>query len=258
MVHIPQPLLMRLHALQVPKHTPSTLLYRCLICLSLFFSFWVLVYPSTWLVGWLPGHMPAAPVFVAANPDSISRFRHLPMVRVLHCLLGALWTLTAPIQLSSRIRKQHPNLHRTVGSLFFTGAAAVIAGYIMMEPMLVYEHGVHLHTFYRPLAAWFTYTAVRALAAVAVQRQYKMHAAFCIRHLGAGLTFALARVLVLLVGAALHYSGTMDMQVKENKLAAFYVCSYSAAAACIGCCELLARQLQKRQPAPAQRRSCVH
>lgn len=78
------------------------------------------------------------------------------------------------------------------------------------------------------------------------------------RHLGAGLTFALARVLVLLVGAALHYSGTMDMQVKENKLAAFYVCSYSAAAACIGCCELLARQLQKRQPAPAQRRSCVH
>jgi hypothetical protein len=152
-----------------------------LIGLSLFFSFWVLVYPSTWLVGWLPGHMPTAPVFVAANPDSIARFRHLPIIRLLHCLLGALWTLAVPIQLSSRIRKRHPTLHRTVGSLFFVGAAAVIAGYVMMEPLLVFEHGVHLHTFYRPLAGWFTYTAVRAVAAVAVQRDFKTHAAFCFR-----------------------------------------------------------------------------
>jgi hypothetical protein len=71
------------------------------------------------------------------------------------------------------------------------------------------------------------------------------------RHLGAGLTFALARLLVLLVGAALHFTGAMDMRVKDNKLAAFYVCSYSAAAACIGCCEVLARQLGKRGPRPA-------
>jgi hypothetical protein len=125
--------------------------------------------------------MPAAPVFVAANPDSIARFRHLPFIRVLHCLLGALWTLAVPIQLSTRIRKQRPTLHRIVGTLFFIGAAAVIAGYLMMEPLLVYEHGVHLHTFYRPLAGWFTYTAVRAVAAVAVQRDYTSHGAFCIR-----------------------------------------------------------------------------
>jgi hypothetical protein len=181
MVRLETPLLMRLHAHYGFNRTPNKLLYRCLIGLSVFFSFWVLVYPSTWLVGWLPGHMPAAPVFVAANPDSIARFRHLPIIRVLHCFLGALWTLAVPVQLSSPIRKQHPKLHRIVGSLFFVGAATVIAGYLMMEPLLVFEHGVHLHTFYRPLAAWFTYTAVRAVAAVAVQRDFKAHAAFCIR-----------------------------------------------------------------------------
>jgi hypothetical protein len=86
-----------------------------------------------------------------------------------------------------------------------------------------------------------------------------MTACLCIvpvcRHIGAGLTFALARLLVLLVGAALHFTGTMDMRVKDKKLAAFYVCSYSAAATCICCCEVLARQMGKRGPAAAARSS---
>lgn len=74
------------------------------------------------------------------------------------------------------------------------------------------------------------------------------------RHLGAGLTFALARLLVLLVGALLHYLRLMDMRVKDNKLAAFYACSYTSAVLCITGCELLAQQLGNpvHTPKPSQ------
>jgi hypothetical protein len=102
------------------------------------------------------------------------------------------------------------------------------------------DHGVHSSTFYRPLATWFCYTAMQA-AISAVQRDIPRHVIFCIRHIGAGLTFALGRVLVVLVGAVLHFSGVADMSVYDNKMSGFYICSYTAAVLSVGGAELLAR-----------------
>lgn len=129
----------------------------------------------------LPGHMPRAPDFVAANPEAIIRFSQLPAVRLLHCLMGVLWTATVPVQLSAGVKKQHPALHRLCGRLFFIGAAAIMAGYVIMEQWLIAEHGLHIHTFYRPLAVWFTYTAVKAYLSAAVFKDYATHGRYCIR-----------------------------------------------------------------------------
>jgi len=60
------------------------------------------------------------------------------------------------------------------------------------------------------------------------------------------MTFALARLSVLVVGAVLHGSGLMDMKVRENKLTTFYACSYAAAAICMGSCEIVAQQLRSK------------
>lgn len=61
------------------------------------------------------------------------------------------------------------------------------------------------------------------------------------RHIGAGLTFALGRLLVVLVGAVLHFSGLADMAVYDNKMTGFYICSYTAAVLSVGGAEVLAR-----------------
>lgn len=61
------------------------------------------------------------------------------------------------------------------------------------------------------------------------------------RHIGAGLTFALGRLLVLIIGALLHYSSLVDMTVYDNKMTWFYICSYTAAVLSVGGAELLAR-----------------
>lgn len=163
------------------KHSTRLFVRSSIVFLCAFFSFWVLCFPATWLVGSLPGHEPTAPVFVAANPASITRFSELPLIRFLHCFLGALWTLSAPIQLSPKLRTRRPALHRACGRIFFTGAAAIMAGYLLMERWLVAEHGVHIYTFYRPMACWFTYTAVVAVVSATVQRDFITHGKYCIR-----------------------------------------------------------------------------
>eukprot|EP00878_Enallax_costatus_P001760 GHUV01001916.1.p1 GENE.GHUV01001916.1~~GHUV01001916.1.p1 ORF type:complete len:263 (+),score=60.14 GHUV01001916.1:265-1053(+) len=232
------------------RSTPlATLVFRGQLSLAIFFAAWTLIYPATYLIGrpGVPGYLPTAPAFVAADPSSIARFAKSPLIRLLHCLVGGVWCATAPLQLSSRIRKQYPQVHRLCGRLFFASAAAISAGYILMEERakdssqtVMLDHGIHSSTFYRPLATWFTYTAMQA-AVAAFQRDICTHVIFCIRHVGAGLTFALGRLLVVLIGALLHYSSLVDMTVYNNKMTWFYICSYSAAALSVGGAELLAR-----------------
>lgn len=172
------------------RGTPlAAFVFKGQLSLAIFFAAWTLIYPATYLIGrpGVPGHLPTAPAFVAADPHSIARFARSPLIRVLHCLVGGLWCAIVPIQLSSRIRKQHPYIHRLCGRLFFAAAAAISAGYILMEERakdsrqtVMLDHGVHTSTFYRPLATWFTYTAMQA-AVSAVQRDIPTHVTFCIR-----------------------------------------------------------------------------
>lgn len=171
------------------KAPVAALVYKGQLSLLIFFAAWTFIYPATYLIGrpGIPGHLPAAPAFVAADPNSITRFARSPLIRLLHCLLGGLWCITAPVQLSSRIRKQYPHIHRLSGRLFFASAAAISAGYVLMEERasksdqtVMLDHGIHSSTFYRPLATWFTYTAMQA-AVSAFQRDIPAHVTFCIR-----------------------------------------------------------------------------
>jgi hypothetical protein len=112
-------------------------------------------------------------------------------------------------------------------------------GYLHMEfshVTVMKEHGIHAVTFYRPLALWFTYTALRA-ASAAVCKDHLTHAVWAIRHIGPGLTFAMGRVLVLVLGALLHFSTLVDMSKHENKMSWFYACCYMASIFCVGGCE---------------------
>lgn len=196
-----------------------------------------------YLAGSVPGYQPPAPKFVAADPDAITKFQHWPSIRYIHGIGGAVWTLAALVQFSRSIRKQHPWLHRSSGRVLLLGGVAALIGYWIMEQYhetFAKQHGIHIFTFYRPLGLWFAYTACCALDA-ALKRDWSSHAKWAIRHVGPGLTFSLARVLVLVVGFVLHYSRTLDMTVPANKMLGFYWCSYASMLICILGCERYVR-----------------
>jgi hypothetical protein len=65
-----------------------------------------------------------------------------------------------------------------------------------------------------------------------------------------GLTFALARVLVLVAGFACHASGAADMADPRQREAVFVVVSWAAAVACVGGAELAVRRLRAPPPRP--------
>jgi hypothetical protein len=191
-----------------------------------------------------------------------------------------------------------PLLHRASGIALLAAAAAVVAGYGVMElghQEVMAGHGpLACWAFYRPMAAWFAFTAGRLAAAVrgasrrsgggarrqraAVRRgpatkssraapgvarrggshydspaavaaavaaegaetaaAARRHAAYALRHAAAGLTFGLARLLVLAVGWAAHASGLGDMGVEAHRRACFYACTYGAAVVAVGGVEL--------------------
>lgn len=221
-------------------HRLSGLVRPWQVPLAVFFTLWVVVYPATYLVGSLPGHRPATPVFVAADPASITTFAAWPSIRYIHGLLGATWTAAAPLQLSSRLRKAHPHLHRWSGRIMLAGSVCIMAGYLLMEcghVTVMQQHGPHALTFYRPVALWFTWTAAAA-AHAAWSRAWAAHAAWAVRHIGAGLVFAAGRALVVVAGAACHATGLLDMSAHSNKMAVFYCCCYTSAALCVGGSEL--------------------
>jgi hypothetical protein len=202
----------------------------------------------------------------AADPQSLQRFAAWPSIRVLHCLIGGAWCIALILQLWTAAslpawggayarRARLLALHRASGQAMLVAAAAVTAGYVIMElghKQVMRDHGALVRcTFYRPLAAHFAATAARtaltapARGAAGAKRAAAAaaHSAHAVRHAAAGLTFALARVLVLLLGFACHASGVLDMTQLPNKLRVFYVCAYSAGAVCVGGAELA---LQRR------------
>lgn len=232
--------------------------------LAAFFAVWSLAAPASWLIGLLPSYRgPAAtPVWVAADPDSLLRFAEWPSIRLLHCLAGGVWCACLVLQLATarapgattlsnpaasghgKRAARRAAVHRASGSVMLAAAAAVTAGYVLMElghRQVMANHGAAVcWTFYRPLAAQFALSAAGAALTVPSARggggatkqraRAARHAAFALRHAAAGLTFALARALVLGVGWALHASGALDMAAPDNKSRVFYWCSYSAAA----------------------------
>ncbi|KAF8072613.1 hypothetical protein HT031_000273 [Scenedesmus sp. PABB004] len=207
--------------------------------LAALFAAWALGYPATWRLG--PGDAaPAAPSFVAADPAAITRFAPHPGIRVLHSAAGGLWAALVPLQLSARARRAAPRLHRAAGLAFFACAAAVSAGYALMERRtgVLRAHGVHRNSFYRPLAAWFAASAAAALAAAA-RGDGAAHGAWAARHIAVGLTFAVARALVLVAGAALRFDAATAL---EARLTAFYFASYTAAALSLGGCDARPRR----------------
>jgi hypothetical protein len=165
-------------------------------------------------------------------------------------------------------------LHCVSGYVMLIAAAAVSLGYLQMELVstVMTNYGPAVcWSFYRPVAAYFAVTAVAAAAAAtaaaaagrggaddtssgsskdlvrsrmrpASRRRalQRAHAAAALRHAAAGLTFALARVLVLVVGFATHFSGAVDVSSRpDQRMRLFLACSYAAGAICVGGTEVV-------------------
>lgn len=244
----------------MPAVSLSPRAYWALSFLAIFFTFWTLVFPATYLVGWLPGYKPSPPFFVAADPQAIVKFAAWPSIKIIHGIAGCLWTGLLPFQLNHGMRKRWPKVHRITGRLMMAGGFCVVIGYGIMEfghKKVIQDHGVHKWTFYRTLVIWFAYTAYRAVTA-AMRGDIEQHSRWAIRHAGPGLTFAAGRLMVLALGFVCHFLRIADMTQLHNKMVGYYVSIYIAAACCLGGAEWVVRRQHKEGmhvPSKSKRRS---
>lgn len=89
-------------------------------------------------------------------------------------------------------------------------------------------------------------TAAAQAAHAEWRRSKRAHTGAARRHAAARLTFGLARLLVVVVGGALHAAGVVSMRNSRARTTVFWACSYAAAALCIGGTEVSLLRARRR------------
>jgi len=200
-----------------------TVLYCAVTLLAGFMVLWVMVLPSSWLVGHSDFHDKMAGQIwdrEGATPPTpknlIFKYKMHPLVQFTHTLPSALWSLAIPLQLHPQLRSYAPRLHRATGYMFFVAACTMMAGLVIIDRRKLYyfetdfpdiAHDVGMSRFprtlgllphkngFRLLGVWFLFTIVYSVWC-ARKKKFRQHRDFLYRHIGAGIWVAVQRLYV--------------------------------------------------------------
>lgn len=170
---------------------------------------WILVMPSSWLLGRSKLHDD----ILLANldphgitpPETLFKYRGHTAVHLTHILPGALWAGLIPFQLHPKFRKTQPKLHRIFGYAFLSCSLLIGLGLaIIMQRGLFFENYFDdlppRQSFGEPVAlalgVYFVGTVVYAVKC-AIERRFASHQRWIIRHISSGIWVALQRFLLL-------------------------------------------------------------
>ena len=191
-------------------------LYIVASFLSLFMAFWILVIPSTFLVGrWelhdrlLYNSQGFRSEDYIASPELSFKYKGHTAVHLTHLLPGAVWALAIPFQLHRRFRKDHPRLHRRIGYAYMVSSMLLMIGVvIIVQRGLLFENffpdlppNKNVMSTYIGLAGltlWHLYTAIAALV-YAQRRRFVLHQAYVIRNVASGVWVALQRIILVMI-----------------------------------------------------------
>jgi len=130
----------------------------------------------------------------------------------------ATWLCIAPLQISDAARGNFPRVHRTLGYIFFVASMSLCLGLTM----LVSTGRVFGHPHWMALlinAAKLGYFIVSLAMALrfARKRDFQRHKQWIGRHLAMGYTVSLQRVMLFVLGPALHARGWLIAEVPTIK-----------------------------------------
>lgn len=195
-------------------------MYLLTSSLALFMVAWILVLPSSWLMGWWEWHddvvnrrfLGDSSRFV--SPLTVTKYAGHTAVKLTHILPGALWAGSIPLQLNSEFRRKHPVLHRRLGYAFALSVMSMAVGIaLILHRGLGYENDYPdlpppsaveqsaKHVFFAGNVMFFVYTLLRAVSH-AREGNVALHQRFIVRHIGSGIWVAVQRVLIGMRGRA--------------------------------------------------------
>jgi len=178
-----------------------------------FMIFWILVFPSSWLVGRSELHDDIL-VRTLDKPNQVTsielvtKYKGHSAVHFSHTLPGVIWAGVIPFQLNPSLRKQYRTLHRTVGYVFVSTSILMMVGVgIILKRGLLYENSFSdlpppkLSTAYGIVfqSCWFLVTVIVATVQAARAKNFASHQRFIIRHVASGIWISLQRVLLMTV-----------------------------------------------------------
>ena len=238
-------------------------LYVATTLLCVFMIFWILVFPSSWLVGRnklhddiLIRHL-SKPNQVTSM-ELVTKYKGHSAVHLTHTLPGVVWAGAIPFQLHPTLRKQHKTLHRMVGYVFVVTCVIMTAGVlIILKRGLLYEESfpdlepprLSVAPGILFQSCWFLCTmAMATLKARA--KQFASHQAWIIRHVSSGIWVSLQRILLLTVMNRPPFTRQEQRQV-------FGDAAIVAIGICFSCGELAIYLLQNQQQAKEEEGTVV-
>ena len=165
---------------------------------------WIFYFPATFWLG-----------FETQDAGSISRHPHLKykgqfLIVMVHHIPAGLWSLLAPLQFCTPLRKAYPKIHRGVGYLFFATVPFITLGALLifswdmnlefgtselgLSP--IKESGWVLTLYLKGLSLYFIISALVALKKVR-EKKFDEHFRYVCRHIASGIWVAILRVYTM-------------------------------------------------------------
>ena len=197
-------------------------LYVIVTFLCIFMMVWILVFPSalwyehstmhrTLLVHWFEStssyNNGVNRGIGSVSSDLITKYQGQYVIQLLHIFPGAVWAAIVPLQLSTRFRREHPSLHKSLGYLF-VGTACLVG----MGVFVIIHKGLFFENFFQDLppltyssssgilllTAYYLGTIFLAFYFVAFKshRDFYGHSVWIVRHVASGIWIALQRILL--------------------------------------------------------------
>ena len=219
-------------------------LYIATVFLSWFIVFWILIFPSSWLVGRSSVHDDLLYKYMSepnqvTSIELVTKYKGHSAVHFSHTLPGAIWAVAIPFQLHPTLRKQYRKLHRIVGYIFVVTSIIMTVGVgIILKRGLLYEESFTdlppLKVSAAPgiifMSGWFLVTATVAILQ-ARAKKFASHQRYIIRHIASGIWVALQRVLLLTI-----FNRPPFTRVQQR--AVFGDAAFLAISICFACGEL--------------------
>ena len=222
-------------------------MYLLTSSLALFMVVWILILPSSWLMGWKWHDDVLKRTFLKdsghfVSPMTVTKYEGYTDVKLTHILPGALWAGSIPFQLHSGFRRRHPVLHRRLGYAFALSVVSMAVGIaLIIHHGLGYENDYPdapppppaeqfaKHAFFAANVTFFVYTLFRAVAH-ARGGNIAMHRRFMVRHIASGMWVAVQRVLIGMRGQVTR--GRMSQLEQRDNFGIMAAVGVAVAAAC--------------------------
>eukprot|EP00752_Nemacystus_decipiens_P002558 g2399.t1 len=153
------------------------------------------------------GFFSSTPLYDAEGKPSFLRYARSPAGRFMHILPAGLWSVIAPLQLSTTFRARHRTAHRRLGRLFIFMSASIAVGLVPLVLSGATKEVRESTVFEGAPIAIMVYFLAGGLLAVrhARNKRFAEHRVWMLRHVAMGYSVHMQRLLGYLTWWALPW-----------------------------------------------------